>query len=64
MRSRPLVPLLHSPATADIREPLLGKADAQFTEDDLACVKGIMFAVALSMPLWAGIGALVWVAVR
>ena len=59
-----LVPLLRSPATADIRGPSLGEADAQFREDSLAPVKGIMFAVALSVPLWAGISALAWVVVR
>ena len=59
-----LIPLLRSPATADIRELSLGEVDAQFVEDNLAPVKGILFAVALSVPLWAGISVLVWVAVR
>lgn len=59
-----LIPLLRSTATADIYEPALGKVDTQFVEDNLAPVKGIVFAVALSVPLWAGIGALVWVAIR
>ena len=59
-----LVPLLRSPATADISRPSLGEADTQFMEDSLAPVKGIMFAVALSVSLWAGISALVRMVVR
>ena len=59
-----LVPLLRSPATADISRPSLGEADTQFIEDSLAPIKGIMFAMALSVPLWAGIGALARMVVR
>ena len=59
-----LVPLLRSPATADIHAPALSEADARFMEDDLAAVKGIMYALALSVPLWAGISAVVGVTVR
>ena len=59
-----LVPLLRSPATANIREPSLSEANAQFIEDNLGSVKGIMFAVALSVPLWACISALVRVVIR
>ena len=59
-----LVPLLRSPTTADICEPSLGEADAQFIEDNLASVKGIMFALVLSVPLWAGIVFAVWSVIR
>ena len=55
-----LVPLLRSPTTADISKPFLGEMDAQFTEDNLASVKGIMFAVVLSGALWVAIGYVIW----
>lgn len=42
-----LVALLRSPATADICDPLLGKVDSGFVEDDLASVKGIVLALML-----------------
>lgn len=59
-----LVPLLRSPATADICELSLGEADARLIEDDLGTVKGIIFALALSVSLWAGISAVVWMLAR
>ena len=59
-----LVPLLRSPTTADICDPLPGKMDAGFVEDNLASVKGIVFALLLSVPLWAGIVFAVWLVVR
>ena len=59
-----LVLLLRSPATVDIRKPSLGEADARLIEDNLAPIKGIMFAVALCVLFWAGISALVWAALR
>ena len=57
-----LVPLLRSPATASIRKPSSGKAGPRFIDGGSGLVRGFIFALALSVPLWAGIGALLWVA--
>lgn len=59
-----LVPLLRSPATTGIREPSSGKAGARLIENDLGTVKGIIFALVLSVPLWAAISAGVWMVIR
>ncbi len=59
-----LIPLLRNPATVEVPAPLLGDADIPFSGDDLAPAKGVIFAVALSLPLWAGIAGVVWAVSR
>lgn len=63
--SPPLIPLLRNPATPDIPVLLPGKVDAPPSRDDLAPVKGIIFPLALSVPLWIWVSALiVWAVLR
>ncbi len=59
-----LIPLLRSPATADIPMPPFGELDTPPLGDDLAPVRGIIFGLALSVPLWAGIAGVVWAVLR
>ncbi len=59
-----LIPLLRNPATVDIPALLRAPAALPFLEDDFAFVKGIGFALVLSVPLWAIIGAVAWVVLR
>ena len=40
------------------------KADTEFVKDDLASMKGIVAAVALSGALWVGIGFAMWDVLR
>lgn len=54
-----LIPLLRSPATADIPMPPSGELDTPPFGDDLMPVRGIIFGLALSVPLWAGIAGVV-----
>lgn len=59
-----LVELLRSPARACVHEPSLGEADLQLADDDLASVKGIVFALALCMLFWASISVVVLMVIR
>ena len=59
-----LIPLLRNPAPADLRPPQSGEASARPVKENLAAMKGIVAAVALSAPLWVGIAALAWVLLR
>jgi len=59
-----LIPLLRNPATVEVPAPLLGDADMPLSDDDLAPARGVIFAVALSLPLWAGISGIVWAVSR
>ncbi len=59
-----LIPLLRNPATTGIPTPLPDEADTSPLEDDLAAAKGIMFGLAMSVPLWAGIGGIMWTVLR
>jgi hypothetical protein len=44
-----------------ICSPQSGEADTFPPSDDLAAIKGIVFTSALSIPLWAILGAIAWV---
>lgn len=59
-----LIPLLRNPATVDIPELLPSKTGILSLDDDLAPMRGIIFGVVLSIPLWAGIAGAVWVVLR
>lgn len=50
-----LIPLLRNPATVDIPAPLPVEIDPLPLGQDRAFIKGILVALALSVPLWAGI---------
>jgi len=63
--SPPLIPLLRNPATPDILVPLPGKVDAPSSRDDLVPVRGIIFSLALSVPLWICVaGMIAWAVLR
>lgn len=59
-----LIPLLRDPSTADIPALLPGKVDLPPLQDDLVPVKGILFSLALSIPLWASIAMIVRAVLR
>ncbi len=59
-----LIPLLRNPTTVEAPAPLQVDADMPFPDDDLAPAKGVLFALALSLPLWAGIAGIVWAVSR
>ena len=59
-----LIALLRSPATADIPMPPSGELDTPPLGDDLMPARGIIFGLALSVPLWAGIAGVVWAVLR
>jgi hypothetical protein len=59
-----LIPLLRNPATMDVPALLPVEIDAPPLGEDQAFIKGIIFALALSVPLWAGIIAVGWAVLR
>ncbi len=59
-----LIPLLRNPTTVNIPAPIPGETDISPLGDDLAPMRGIMFGVVLSAPLWAVIAGVVWVVLR
>lgn len=59
-----LIPLLRSPATADIPVPLHGEADASPVEDDSAPLQGIFFSLALYVPSWVWVAGITWAVLR
>ncbi len=59
-----LIPLMRNPATVEAPAPLLSNADAPFPDDNLDPARGVLFAVALSLPLWTGIAGIVWAVSR
>jgi hypothetical protein len=59
-----LIPLLRNAATMDIPASLPDVADQSVSENDLAFAKGISLGLVLSAPLWAIIGAVVWMVIR
>ena len=56
-----LIPLLRNAATVDVPALLPGEAGVLSLDDDLAPMRGIIFGVVLSVPLWTGIAGVVWV---
>ena len=59
-----LIPLLRSSTPSGIGGLTVGETDTSILEDDLAPAKGVLVGLALSVPLWAGIGALAWAVLR
>lgn len=59
-----LIPLLRKPATVDIPALLPGKMNALPLRGDRAFIRGIIFALALSVPFWAGIITVGWAVLR
>ena len=59
-----LIPLLRNPPTADIPELLPGEVDLPPLEDEMAPATGIMFGLALSIPIWAAIAGTIWAVLR
>ena len=55
-----LIPLLRNPATMEIPAPLPGEMDTTFPCDDLAAMRGIIFGLVLSVPLWASVAGALW----
>lgn len=55
-----LIPLLRSPVPDNTPAPPSSKVDEPPPHDDLRVARGIVIVVALSIPLWAGIAAIVW----
>lgn len=53
-------PLACNPITADVSVLLVGKVDAPPPYNNLKSIRSIIFSVMLSVPLWAGIAAIVW----
>ena len=59
-----LIPLLRDPAAVDILALPLCEAEAPLLDDPLALARGIVFGLALSVPLWAIIAGAIWVVLR
>ena len=59
-----LIPLLRNPGTVDSPDLLLGDVEALPLSDDLMPIRGVMFSLALSVPLWTVIAGVIWVMLR
>ena len=58
-----LIPLLRNPSADTLTLPA-GKVDAPSSDDELRPARGIIVGSLLSLPLWAGIAAVVRAALR
>jgi len=59
-----LIPLLRDPAALDIPAPPPCETEAPPLDDHLAPIRGIIFGLVLSVPLWAVIAGAVWAVLR
>lgn len=59
-----LIPLLRHAATVEIPASLLDEVSAPYVEDGFGAGRGVVLAVALSVPSWAVIGAIAWAVLR
>lgn len=59
-----LIPLLRDPATADIPASLPGEVEAPPLGDGIVPAQGIVFGLALSVPVWVWVAGVVWAVLR
>ena len=53
-------PPLHNLMPLDVPAPLLKEVDTSSFYNHLRFIRGIVFSIVLSIPLWAGIATVVW----
>ena len=59
-----LIPLLRDAPSAELSRPQPGPGGARPAKNNLAALRGIAAAAALSAPLWVSIAAVAWVLLR